>query len=118
MRKVSYTLGLLLLATPATAGSLKICFTDVGPDAARVEAFAGLAVLYADILPGSVTNGSTICSTNPIPSTLVRGIPQPITLRAWNSLGEVGPASNAITFRTPLIPPILSDVTVQGVTGP
>jgi hypothetical protein len=112
------TLGALLVAGPAHAASLKICYTDAGPDVVRVEALYGAAQIYPDLVPAAVTVAGVTCSTNVIPATLVRGVAQPVTLRGYNAFGEGGGTSNPITFRAPPVPAILTGITIQGVTGP
>jgi hypothetical protein len=112
------TLAALLVAGAAEAASLKICYTDAGTDTVRVEALYGGVALYGDLMPTAVTVAGVTCSTNVIPAGLVRGVAQPVTLRGYNAFGEGGGTSNPITFRAPLIPAILTGVTVQGVTGP
>ena len=116
--KVLMVTTLMLVAARADAASLKICYAAVPADTVRVEALAGAAVLYQDLVPGSVTTSGVTCSTNSLPASFVRGMPQSITLRGYNSFSEVGPASNALDFRAPLVPPVVTGVTVAGVAGP
>ena len=112
-----------VLATPAEAASLKVCWDggSVTADAATLQVLADDVVIYPDMLAGAVTDpllSTKKCNTKPFPTSLVRGVNTAVTIKAVNALGEVGPASNAVTFRAPAVPPIVTGVTVQGVTGP
>lgn len=115
MRRFTFVLGFLLLATPASAASLRICMLDPLPvDTATVEFSIDAAVIAADLLPGSTLAGTTRCKVIPLP-TITRGIDHAATIRAVNALNEGGPASAPVTFRAPAIPAAITGVTVQAV---
>lgn len=120
MRKLIFVALLLLGAATADAASLKICWdaATINADVASIEAYGGATLLYPDVWAGAVQDGAKYCATKPFPSTLVRGTNVAVTLKAVNSLGEASAASNAVTFRAPLVPPVLTGVTVQGLSAP
>lgn len=117
-----YTLAVLLAlltAGTAEAASLRICFNNIPLDTTQVRVYYGAVILYDDILVGSDTSDPIkICTTKPIPATLVRGVAQPVTLTGLNAFGEEGPASAAITFRAPTVPTLILGTTIQGVSNP
>lgn len=110
----------VLVAVSAEAASLKICWDagSVTTSVATLQVFADDAPLYPDVLAGSVLEGAKRCATKPFPASLVRGVDTAITLKAANALGEVGQASNAVTFRAPTIPAAVTGVTVSALAGP
>lgn len=102
-------------ATSAGAAQLRICYKLSGPnvlDTAKVRLYIGPIVAADDLQQGLIVPDVPVCADIIIPTQVVRGQSQPYTLRAVNSLGEEGPASNAITFRTPLVPGAPSAVSV------
>ena len=113
----------LVVATPSVAGSLQICWdaTSISVDVTALQALADDVVIYPDLLVGSVADPAPSvkrCNTKLFPTTLVRGANAAITLKAANTLGEVGPASNAITFRAPLVPVAVTGLVVKGLATP
>lgn len=107
----------LLAPARADAASLKICWDATGltADVATIAAYGDATLLYPDLWAGAVQEGNKYCATKPFPSTLQRGSNVAVTLKAANALGEVGPASNAVSFRAPLTPSAVTGVTVQAV---
>ena len=117
MRRFTLTIGMLLLAAPAGAASLRVCMTDPLPvDTATVPFFIDSLLETSDLLPGSTVNGSIRCKVIPFPLALTRGVDHAATIQAVNSIGEGGPASAPVTFRAPAIPTFITGVTVQAVS--
>ena len=116
MRRYTVILSFILIATPAQAASLRICMADPLPqDTSQIEFTIGTSIVDPDLLPGSTVVEATRCKIIPMPS-LQRGTPLLASIRAINFLGEGGPASAPVTFRVPLIPTAIKDVTIQAVT--
>lgn len=107
------------LAALVNAASLRICFAPPGTDTAKVSVYAGPNLVFDDILvTSSLVDPNQRCSINQIPATYPRGTTLPITLKGVNSFGEEGLASNAVTFRAPNIPGVITNTTVQGIPNP
>jgi hypothetical protein len=121
----------------ADAASLRICYENtLSPGVATVEARTDTAILYTDILANSIIESRCVggpvdgdictapstcqtgqckalrCATRILP-TIPRGQDIPVTLRAFNTLGEGGPASAPVTFFAPAIPGAVTGTTIQ-----
>lgn len=87
----------------AEAASLKVCFTNIPADTEDVNLYIdGLKV--GDLFPGQMQPDQSVCGTMPLPASVARGQAKVYTVKATNTIGEEGPASNAITFRYPTVP--------------
>lgn len=103
-------------ARPALAASLQACWTTatVTTDMATVQLVAdGSLVVVPDVLATDVVIGLKSCTTVPFPSTLIRGVDHAMTLRGVNAFGEVGTASAPVAFHPPLVPGVISGLSVQ-----
>ena len=116
------TLAMILVSSVAQGASLKICYDNGSVDgSATIQAIAHPPtgtdiVLDDDVLAGSVLTGTVRCSTQPYPATLTPGTTYGVTLRGVNTLGQVGPSSNVVTFLSPNLPAVITGVSVQAVT--
>lgn len=92
------------LAAAAHAASLKVCYNGVTADVADINLYVN-NVQAVDVFPGQTQGDGSICATiSPVPTPVLRGTVQSYTLKAVNSIGEEGPASNALSFRYPQVP--------------
>lgn len=102
----SILIAILIAATVSIAGaaSLRICYNDVKADTADVFVYIG-STKTASVFPGqTMTNGNICGRIDPLPPPVIRGTTLAYTLRATNSIGEEGTASNALSFRYPTVP--------------
>ena len=101
---LAFFLATTLWSGLAQAASLKICYKDIPTDTADINLYIN-AVKSSTVYPGQTQLDGSACYTIiPIPAAVVRGSSLSYTLKSSNSLGEEGPASNAITFRFPTVP--------------
>jgi hypothetical protein len=107
-------LTVMATVTWAEAANIRICWDDAsGAQATKIQAFADLTQLSANVLAGSTLNAPARCKTILFPDALPRGVDFAITLKSENTFGEVSPSSNAVTFRAPVILPAPTILTVQ-----
>ena len=111
--------GLAIAVECCHAASLKVCWDDTSTiGAAKVPCTVGTVSCSSDLLVGSNVNGTTRCSTVPLPPTLPRNTDLSLTIAQTNAIGEVSPPSDGKTFRVPSAPTAPTTVTVQLVAGP
>lgn len=111
--------GLAIAVECCHAASVRVCWDDASTiNASTVPGLVGTVSLSSDLLIGSNVLSGKRCSTVPLPAGLARNTDLPVTVIATNAIGEVSPASNAVTFRVPSAPTVPTSITVQIVAGP
>lgn len=93
-----------VFAGAAWPASLKVCFKDIPLDASDINLYVN-TTRTVGLFPGQMQSDGSVCATiSPLPAPVLRGTTQSYTLRGMNSIGEEGPASNALSFRYPALP--------------
>lgn len=106
---------LVALAGAASAAGVKVCYKDVAPDVTDINLYVGSTKTTSVFAGQSQADGSVCATISPLPAPILRGTTQTYTLRAVNTIGEEGPASNALSFRYPSVPSAPSLVSVGAV---
>ena len=103
-------------ASQVHAASLKVCYdpASANSDVSTVNVL-NTALTPPSVLASAPAAPVTGCFTVPFPASLVRGTNTPVAVQFANALGEVGPNSNVVAFRAPLIPGTPGAVTVSAV---
>ena len=109
----------LLAPVLADAASIKVCYDPASVNA-DVATLLVIATATSPVFNGTIGSNAPVgsgCFTFPVPAQLPRTTFS-VTLVAQNTLGEVGPASNAISFRLAAVPPAPALLSVGGTATP